>query len=90
MSFYSIYCLAECIELYALERETLAVSQEGRLISTHQGYQRAYASAVALAAAKQLPLVDRVQSHDTSRAQGVPLSVVSTATVTSVGPQRDA
>lgn len=66
MSFYSIYCFEGRVELYALEREALAVGQKGRLISTQKGYQCAYAFAVHLAQAKQLPLVDRAQAPSNS------------------------
>jgi hypothetical protein len=66
MSFYSLYCLEGRMELYAVEREALAVHQGGRLISTQKGYQCAYEFAVALAQAKQMPLVDHAQAHSTS------------------------
>ncbi|MBD2078188.1 hypothetical protein H6F86_30725 [Phormidium sp. FACHB-592] len=61
MQFYSIYLLEERIELYALEREQIAVNQKRRLISTQKGYQCAYEVAVALSQAKQVPLVDYAQ-----------------------------
>ena len=54
------------MELYTVEREALAVHQGGRLISTQKGYQCAYEFAVALAQAKQMPLVDHAQAHSTS------------------------
>lgn len=66
MSFYSIYCLEGHIELYAFEREALAVGPKGRLVATQKDYQCAYAFAVTLAQAKQLPLVDRTQAPQTS------------------------